>query len=84
MFRTKRKGIELSMNLIVIAAIVLLVLIILAFLLMGGFNNWNKNTKCETQGGDCLIKCTQDKPVPAPYSCDGKQICCTKAVGFGG
>ena len=80
MFKSKRNGVELSMNLIIIAVISLLVLLLLAFFLSGGFSNWNKNTKCESQGGSCLGSCTTDKPVLSPFTCDGKEICCTKSA----
>jgi hypothetical protein len=50
----KKKGVELSMNLIIIAAIGLLVLVILAVLVINSVNNTNNSMKsCNVMGGAC-------------------------------
>jgi len=50
----KKKGVELSMNLIIIAAIGLLVLVILAVLVINSVNSTNNGMKsCNVMGGIC-------------------------------
>ncbi len=50
----KKKGVELSMNLIIIAAIGLLVLVILAVLVINAVNNTDRGMKsCNVMGGVC-------------------------------
>lgn len=79
-----KKGAELSMNVIIIAAIALLVLAILAYLLFNSAERFGDGTKCEGAGGECYPSaCEGDHPIPIPgfhkdcYSGTGK--CCIKA-----
>ena len=86
MFKNQRKGIELTMNLVIIAAISLLVLIILAFMLMKGFGGWNSGTTCDSQGGQCMIKCDDSYPVSSLYTCGkekpaGSHCCVSGGLG---
>jgi len=79
-----RKGMELSMNMIIVAVLALLVLGIIAYLLINGTTNWNKSTKCENQGGSCEDLssgkgCPDAYPLISAYSCDNKKTCCTKS-----
>lgn len=87
MFKNQRKGIELTMNLVIIAAISLLVLIILAFMLMKGFGGWNSGTTCSSQGGQCMIKCEGSYPVSSLYTCGKNNLagshCCVNIGGLG-
>jgi hypothetical protein len=88
MLKNNHKGNEMSLGMIITAVLVLLVLLIMAFLLMGGANNWNKGTNCQNQGGECISKLascgsvTADKTLPSPFSCPQEQKCCVKP-GFG-
>jgi len=49
------KKADLSMNMIILAAISLLVLAIIAYLIFGASNNVGKGTSCEGIGGKCLV-----------------------------
>jgi len=78
MFRNKRQGVELSINTIIIFALAILILLILAFIVIGGFNNWNKGTDCVANNGKCNNVCQGDFPIPSAFSCSDKnQHCCT-------
>jgi hypothetical protein len=50
----KKKGIELSINVIIIAAISLVVLVLLIFLVLKSGTGINKSTYCENLGGSCV------------------------------
>jgi hypothetical protein len=85
MFKNKRQGVELTMNVLIIAVISLLVLMLLAFLLFKGFGNWSIGTGCETHDGKCIDitdSCSKysNTPVVSGYSCKTGQKCCT--AGF--
>ena len=58
----KKKG-DLSMNMIIIAAISLLVLAIIAYLIFGASDNVNKGTGCEGVGGTCDTVCNPPHPI---------------------
>jgi hypothetical protein len=83
MFKNQRKGVELTMNVVIIAVISLLVLMLLAVLLIKTFGNANTTTQCTTQNGECIglkESCSEkfpDKPIIAIYSCPKDQKCCT-------
>lgn len=72
----KKKG-DLSMNMIIIAAISLLVLAIIAYLIFGASGNIKDGTSCS---GECVSKgsgCPSKFPVPATgISCDDGEVCC--------
>ena len=54
-----KKGVELSMNLIIIAAIALLVLVIIAVLVLRSTANVNIGTSCSSNsGGHCVASTT--------------------------
>lgn len=82
-----KKGVELTMNMIVVAAITLLILIILAFILMGGLDNWRKGTGCDANQGKCTLLKTvcDDGYVTSGYSCPNvnKEAyrCCVPFLG---
>ena len=82
-----KKGVELSMNVIIIAAIGLLVLIILAVLVINSSGRLQSGISgsCSTKGGVCRTTCNtgedsiqSDKPL-----CDNSYQCCAifKATG---
>jgi hypothetical protein len=74
-----KKGVELSMNLIIIAAIGLLVLVILAVLVIGsGTKTQDKMRSCNLQGGTCETSCLGKEPIPNGdcSSTPSKPLCC--------
>lgn len=62
-----RKGQNLSLNVIIIAALALLVLVIISLIFMNRASIFGKDTKaCETQGGTCHLAsdgCPEGKTV---------------------
>ncbi|HIH39235.1 TPA: hypothetical protein HA219_00715 [Candidatus Woesearchaeota archaeon] len=84
-----KKGVEISMNFIIVAAIGLLVLVIAAAVLFGkGAKPVAQISECATQGGLCAVKCNSadfgtekyqsvNPTISCPNSAsDEKQICC--------
>jgi hypothetical protein len=85
MFKNK-KGIELSMNVIIIAALSILVLLILIFFLVSSVDNTKKTTGCQANMGNCIPlgnNCPSDKPVLSPFSCPKGEKCCVNMGGLG-
>jgi hypothetical protein len=83
MFRAKRKGVELSINAIIIMVLALLILAIGAFLIIRGAGSLNDITNCEKQGGHCQKACDDTNPVPSANYCSDKTLkCCTKLEGI--
>ncbi|MGM5480995.1 MAG: DUF948 domain-containing protein [Nanobdellota archaeon] len=86
MIRMNRKGSELSMNVIIIAAIALLVLVILAVMLLQKGGDIQEGTSCTGLGGECCSSCGnacvvggQKYSVPHPTGeCPSGQQCCLK------
>jgi FtsZ-interacting cell division protein ZipA len=80
MINKKAQG--MSMNLIVVAAIALLVLIIVVAIFGSRMGKFAKNSDdCAAQGGSCEDgdadkRCTQDGYVKIPAKCSDEQICC--------
>jgi len=79
----KKKGVEMSMNVIIIAAIGLLILLILAFLVVNYIAKTDKGLKsCSVAyGGVCDSNCgDQGLATSEPTNCndndDGKTNCC--------
>ena len=80
----KKKGVELSMNLIIIAAIGLLILVILAVLVINaGGKTQGAMQSCNLKGGVCGI-CTSDRLI-TEYSpaCAAGTSCCRVALATG-
>lgn len=75
-----KKGVELSMNLIIIAAIGLLVLVILAVLVINatGKTNTTISKSCNLVGGACKQGGCGTDPVipPTTGQCDPGYSCC--------
>lgn len=80
-----KKAQGISVNVIIIAAIALLVLVILSVVYIGRMGEWGIQTKnCETQGGKCSEKCghvdygTENYPTAYPlWNCEvpGEDCC---------
>lgn len=72
-----KKG-DLSINIIVIAAIALLVLIILAVLILRTGGRVESGTACNGLGGECKDACdtTVGEFKDAGGACSGELICC--------
>jgi hypothetical protein len=89
-----KKGAELTMNVIIVAAIALLVLIILAVLVFNSVTKTQKNTGCEALGGKCIsdVDCTATQETSgglwshdygddgARGNCGADQICCKQVT----
>jgi len=80
-----KKGTELSMNLIIIAAIGLLVLVILAVLVIGSGNKAVSGMKsCNVLGGTCETSCGTREPLNGDCSNSvGKQCCKVFSISTG-
>jgi len=79
----RKKGMEMSMNVIIIAAIGLLILIILAFLVVKNVGKTNTATEsCTVKGGTCLSSCaTGVSPIQGATCTSG--VCCPVIPGVG-
>ncbi len=83
-----KKGVEISMNVIIVAAIGLLVLVVLSVIFLGRIGTFGeKSGSCEVQGGMCADVCgsedygTEDYPTRNPLlNCPDiageSQVCC--------
>lgn len=70
-----KKGVELSMNVIIIAAIGMLVLIILSVLVINALKNVNEAKKtCNLKGGICAQSC--ESGMIQDGVCGENQLCC--------
>ncbi len=71
-----KKAQGLSLNTIIIAALVLLVLVILAVIFTGRMGKWGSETSnCEKQGGSCIEECGEgltQHPTWKCYDADNK------------
>ncbi len=85
----KKKAQGISMNVIIIAAIALLVLVVLSIIFLGRMGSWSQNVAdCETKGGVCAPQGTscgeagtsvEGYPVPYPgWKCGEGESCCVK------
>ena len=77
----RKKGVELSMNVIIIAAIGLLILLILAYLVVNGISPFPKaKQECTLQQGLCQTQqCALGQQI-LTGTCPTGEWCC-KAVG---
>lgn len=71
-----KRGAELTLNTIIIAALVVLVLIILAFILIRGSSSAIEGTKCESNNGKCATNCEDGYMPSFAFTCDQKETCC--------
>lgn len=72
MLKTDKKGAELTLNVIVIAAIVLFVLVVLLLIFTGRIGGFQRATaECSTQGGVCTLgACPSEARQVSTLSCD--------------
>ena len=77
-----KKGSEMSLNVIIIAAIGLLILLILAFLIVRSGSNVSSSTTktCAVQGGMCSQTCDSDKTLTASDCTSASAPHCCKIV----
>ncbi len=71
-----KKSEGLPLNIIIIAAIGLIVLVILVFIFRGESNKFIKSTNCPARNGVCLEakkECPEDKPIKV-YTTDCKEV----------
>tara|TARA_B100000315_G_scaffold253510_1_gene292416 strand:+ start:3616 stop:3867 length:252 start_codon:yes stop_codon:yes gene_type:complete len=78
-----KKGQGISINVIIVAAIALLVLVILSVIFIGRVDIFSKRSSdCSSYGGAsaCQDSCGGDFPTPYPtYSCATEgEVCCIK------
>jgi hypothetical protein len=73
-----KKAQGISLNVIIIAAIALLVLVILSVIFMGRMGTFGQQTKsCESNKGKCLATCNTEFPTQFDaYECPTAQVCC--------
>ncbi len=84
-----KKGVEISMNVLIVAAIGLLVLVVLSIIFLGRIGTFGQQSaSCEVQGGKCAVACnnadygtqnfqSRNPLLTCPDSATGdKQICC--------
>ncbi len=85
-----KRGVELSMNVIIIAAISLIVLVILVMLVTNAGTNVKKGTGCTAKPGGQCIPLTEGETcadalgegyISMPSDCPSGETCCFK---FGG
>ncbi len=82
-----KKGVELGLNIIVIAAIVLIVLIVVIYIIGNAVLNWNNETgKCDIQGGECIRDglCTEKEKIDASCTSSGDVCCRNNCILAGG
>jgi len=72
-----KKGVELTMQTVVIALLVLLVLGVLIFLLFGGSTTFVKGTTCNPPGHceDRATPCNEGE-TSGPWTCSNDRKCC--------
>ena len=72
-----KKGVEISMNVIIVAAIGLLVLVILSIMFINKIGIFAKQSAdCLTQGGKCAVTCGSADDGTAAYSTPNPSIQC--------
>jgi hypothetical protein len=85
-----KRGVELSMNVIIIAAIALIVLVVLVILVTRGGINVQTGTGCTSAGGQCQ-DIGEGESCQSLYNlqslgtkdCSDGQLCCYQALGGG-
>lgn len=77
-----KKAQGLSMNVIIIAALAILVLVILSVLFINGTLNFGTNTQsCESNGGTCERACTAPSFPNPTIDCGERRVCCIGITG---
>ena len=77
-----KKGVELSMNVIIIAAIGLLVLVILAVLVINSTSKVPNATSCISSGGVCKATCGTGTEKSGSYGCPATAAHCCEIVSL--
>lgn len=76
-FNQKKKGVEMSMSVIIIAALCLIILVVLVVLIIRSSGNVNDALKCTGKGGVCKDTGTNcETPQGADLMCDANTWCC--------
>ena len=79
LFMNEKKGMEMSMNVIIIAVIAILILVIMVFLIGSRTDKFITGTKCAEAGGRCMDQCSDpDRQITtgeAASSCPGGDCC---------
>ena len=71
----QKRGMDLSMNAIIIAALILLLIIVLSFILTGNLKFFKRNVEdCHLKGGECKAECPVFSTLPS--ACPDDQKCC--------
>ncbi len=81
-----KKGIELSLNMIILTIIALLILMIMIFFIVKYVKSTNDSTACKNNKGECISvseSCSDSMPIPSPLSCPKGEKCCTNLGGLG-
>lgn len=77
-----KKAQGISMNVIIIAAIALLVLVILSVIFIGRMGGWGEKTAgCATQGGTCYDGRCPETTTPFSAKCEQEGYVCCLPVG---
>ena len=74
-----KRAVELTMNVIIIAAILLITLaVLLSFYISQTKKVETAFNQCESKRGECMPadNCKQQKGTPLPFSCSGTETCC--------
>lgn len=77
-----KKGAELSMNVIIIAAIGLLVLVVLAILVFNSANKTDIGTNCISKGGVCKETCGVGVTAISSGKCSDTAMQCCPVVSM--
>lgn len=72
-----KKGVEMTLQTIIVAILVLLVLGLLVYFLLNAGNDFTDNTNCIKRGGTCKTICEQGKEDPIGSDlCSEGLMCC--------
>ncbi len=83
MSRPARKGVEMSLNMIVLIVIVLIVAAVIIYLVVKNSNNANSDlSNCAAKGGRCDTQCQSGETGSTFFSggCQEGEICCIKPL----
>jgi len=77
-----KKAQGISMNVIIIAAICLIVLIVVIMIFTGNIKGWGSEVKsCAAKGGKaCSATACTDKQVEMPNVCSSNEHCCVNIL----
>jgi hypothetical protein len=74
-----RKGVELTLNFVIIATISLILLVLVTMLLTGTFGPWKQDVQsCDRAGGTCAASCSAGMTSSTFYTsnCEKGEVCC--------